>query len=31
MGTVTPRDFDTVDDVYSISDKGDLGIDRRTF
>ena len=25
MGTATPRDFDTVNNVYSISDKGDQG------
>ena len=31
MGTATPRDFDTVGDVYLISDKGDSGIEHRTF
>lgn len=40
MGTATPRDFDTVNDVYSVSDKGHsgkvfrvplTGIEHRTF
>ena len=31
MGTATLRDFDTVGDVYLISDKGDSGIEHRTF
>ena len=25
MGTVTPHDFDTVNDFYSVSEKGDSG------
>ena len=31
MGTATLRDFDTVGDVYLISDKGDSGIEHRAF